>query len=127
MEAAGIEPETRGQLPIAGVGRELSALGPDASQVGQLEGLAVCPVCKGRTGPGPSETEPGRETSTTGAQLPRTEDSGDPDATDAVPRSPGQYVLAALPEDLRDLIEAWPQVPEGVRVAIASIVRATTP
>jgi len=68
VEAAGIEPATAGNRDRAKAGQEGPKVGHDGSQVGQVEGVVVCPMCKRRTAAGRSDSRAGRETSTTEAQ-----------------------------------------------------------
>ena len=81
-----------------------SKVGQDGSQVGQLEGVDVCPMCNGRTGAGQRESQTGRETSTTGEQ--RREAGNDPDA------------------ELVVILEVWASLPESARRAILGAVCA---
>ena len=108
MQAAGIEPAADGEAPRAKFRQDGSKVGQDRSQVGHVEGVADCPMCKGRTGGGLGVSKAGRETSTTGAQR----------KTTAVLRAaPGSAQLAAI-------VDAWPKLPEPVREAVVAIVRA---
>jgi len=104
VEAAGIEPATESTGDRARVGLMRSKVGQDGSQVGQLEEVDACPMCKGRTGAGQNGSKAGRETSTTGAQ--RREGVGD------------------LHDELAVVVEAWVRVPRVVRRAILGAVRA---
>ena len=103
MEAAGIEPATRRKPGRAKAGQDVSKVGHDGTQVGQLEGVAVCPMCNGRTGAGQNGSKAGRKTSTTGAQ--RRERVGDP------------Y------DELAVVVEAWVRLPAVVRRAVLGAVR----
>ena len=79
-----------------------SKVGHDGWQVGQVARVAVCPMCKGRTGAGQSESKTGRKTSTTGAQ--RRERVGDPH------------------DELAVVVEVWAKLPGAVRRAILGAV-----
>ena len=104
MEAAGIEPASRRKPGGAEVGQNVSKDGHDGSQVGQLEGVAVCPTCKGRTGAGQSRPQAGRETSTTGAQR--------------------KEAVGALEADVGAVLDGWAQMPKAARRAIVLLLRA---
>ena len=101
---AGIEPATDGNEHRVRVGQTVPKDGQDAAQVGQPEGVAVCPICKGRPEPGRNESKAGRGASTTGAQ--RAETAGHPD------------------NDVQVVIDSWAALPEPVRLAIIGAVRA---
>ncbi len=68
VEAAGIEPALTPDSTSTQVGLSWPTLGPYGTQVGHAEGVAVCPMCKGRTPSGHDVSSPGRDASTTGAQ-----------------------------------------------------------
>jgi len=103
VEAAGIEPATGSNGERAKVGPRTLKVGQDRSQVGQLEGVDVCPLCKGRTGAGQSKSQTGRETSTTGAQR--------------------REVAAAAEVALAVMLEVRPGLPEYARRAVVAILR----
>ena len=103
MQAAGIEPASGPKPGRAGVGQNVSKDGHDGPQVGQLEGVAVCPVCKGRTELGQDGSKAGRATSIAGAQQ---EKSGD-----------------ACEAGLAFILETWPDPPEAARRAVLGAFR----
>jgi hypothetical protein len=104
VEAAGIEPATGGMPPFAEAGPIGANAGQSGAQVGHVEGVAVCPMCQGRTGGGQNVSNPGRGASTTGAQ--RGEGAGGADA------------------ELDVVVGLWADLPEPVRRAIIGAVRA---
>ena len=98
---------TRNMLRVGStkVGIVASKVGQDGSQVGQLEGGEVYPMCKGRTGVAQRESQTGRDASTAGAQ--RREAGADAGV--------GLLVILA----------AWSHLPEHVRRAVVAIVRSS--
>ena len=108
VEAAGIEPATGPKSECTKAGQDGSKDGRDESQVGHVEDVGVCPVCKRRTGAGRNGSKAGRETSTTGAQRTATVVLHAPSAS----------------AHLAEILDAWPNLAGPVQKAIAAIVRA---
>jgi hypothetical protein len=104
VEAAGIEPASRRKPGSAKVGQHVSKDGHDGPQVGQVEGVAVCPTCKSRTEAGQVRSKAGRGGSIAGAQR-------DEGASDAV-------------VELAIVTNSWDGLPATVRRAIVGAVLA---
>jgi hypothetical protein len=113
VEPRGIEPATHVDSTSSEVGTSKPRRGPSAAQVGRAQGDGPGAECKGRTEGGQPETDPGLAGSTTGAQHP--ERRWSPDG------SPGD----GLSRELRQVIAAWPTLPEAIRRAIVAIVEGT--
>ena len=103
VEAAGIEPATCPELESTKETHGPEA-GHNGSQVGQPEGVVICPTCKGRTAVGQHGSKDGLERSIAGAQ--RAESADAPE------------------DDLALTAKAWEDLPGSARRAVVTILRS---
>ena len=128
MAASGFEPGRTLTEADSTPGRRIASSGPDAAQVGHAQRVAGAAASKGRTEAVLPATDPGPRGSTARAQQEHNEqggpagvDSGSPDA-----RSVGAVDAVALdlPDDLRVVVEAWPELSAAIQAGILAIVQA---
>ena len=132
VEAAGVEPATHSIAILTKIGRQESCLGPNEAQVGQQQEVGPDRDCTGRTDKNSGGAIPGLGGSTTGAQR---QDAGDCASTTTAagngtmarpqPEQRDAPSTPSVPEDLREVVEAWARLPEALRAGILAIVKAT--
>ena len=102
VEAAGIEPYPASETAKSYHGQEEIKSGQNEDKIEQCQGLANMPRSIEWTDPTQPDTSSGTQ------KDPNLDITGD-----------------ALPADLRELIDAWPRLPDAVRAGIMAMVRVS--
>ena len=104
VEAAGIEPATSPELASTKAGQHGPKAGHNASQTGQLEGVAVCPMGRSQTTVGQHGSKDGLGRSITGAQRAESADASE--------------------DDSAVIVKAWEDLPSSTWRAVVTVLRS---